>query len=60
MSKDYHQLPKDWDTLRKEEKSIWFARHCINYTREGEYDGIREEVSEEVKTAYELFCKENS
>lgn len=58
MEKQYNTLPDNWKDLDHQAKGIWFARHCTNYTREGEAAGIREEVPAEVAQAYEAWQKE--
>ncbi len=60
MQAEYNQLPTNWDEMSHQEKSIWFARHCTNYTREGEFNGIREDTPEEVVAAYHSYLDEEA
>ncbi|NLH62601.1 MAG: hypothetical protein GX478_00195 [Erysipelotrichaceae bacterium] len=52
---EFEHLPENWNEMNKQEKSIWFARHCINYTREGETQGIRADAPQDVQEAYQAF-----
>jgi hypothetical protein len=58
MQANYDHLPENWQDLSHQEKSIWLARHAINYTREGEISGVREEIPEDVMQAYQTFLHE--
>jgi|LAHS01.1.fsa_nt_gb hypothetical protein len=58
MQAEYNHIPENWQEMSKTEKSIWFARHCINYTREGEINEIREDVPEDVQQAYQAYINE--
>lgn len=60
MKAEYNHLPENWTDLTGQQKNVWFARHCVNYTREGEVDGIRDDVPEDVMRAYQAFRQENN
>ncbi len=46
------ELPENYEEMKESEKKLWFARFAVNYAGNGEYDGLLEDVSEEVKEAY--------
>ncbi len=52
------KLPDNWNTMTQEEKSVFFFRYYIDYTREGEYEGIYDWAPQEIKDAYQAFLQE--
>jgi hypothetical protein len=60
MSAVYNHIPENWSDMSHQEKSVWLARHCTNYTREGEVEGIREDVPQDVMNAYQSFLEEDN
>ena len=58
MAAEYNHIPENWKEMTHQEKSIWLARHCTNYTREGEVSGIREDAPEDVISAYQSYLTE--
>lgn len=51
-------LPENWNELSHLEKDKFFTRYYKHFIRPGETVGLNEDVSEEVKKAYEEFLKE--
>lgn len=52
------KLPENWNEMSHLEKSRFFARNYVRYTREGETDGIWDWAPDEIKKAYEEFLKD--
>ena len=60
MQTEKNHLPETWEKMNHQEKSIWFARHCTNYTREGEFNGVREGTPEDIVAEYRSFLDEEA
>lgn len=58
MAAEFNHIPEGWHEMTFQEKNIWFSRHAVNYTREGEVGGIREDVPADVNEAYAAFLAE--
>ncbi len=52
-------LPENWNELTHKEKDLFFSRFYFRYLRPGEEIGIWDDVSDDVKKAYEEFLKED-
>lgn len=52
------KLPDNWAELSSLEKEKFFAKYYIDYTREGETDGLFDWAPDDIKEAYAQFRKE--
>jgi len=58
MKKNIIELPEDFDSYSHLEKEKWFMRYVVKYMREGEIYGLRDDVSDDIKEAYQKFLGE--